>query len=105
MIFLDAPVLLHTPDAIFYVNKLARLSLTCVVNSNELSEIRWYKDGIQAVNGDGTHLISVWSLDQKVTSTLNVTAATLETVATYTCNATNSLGSDHYSTQVKVLCM
>lgn len=98
------PTLTGKPDPTEYVNLGASLTLSCVATSNELATIQWYKDNVKVFHGDGIHEITVSSnspIDQ-VTSTIKVNPVILDTLGAYTCNATNSLGFEKFTTNVVV---
>lgn len=104
--FSDPPTLTGKPDPTEYVNLGASLTLSCVATSNELATIQWYKDNVKVFHGDGIHEITVSSnspIDQ-VTSTIKVNPVILDTLGAYTCNATNSLGFEKFTTNVVVYC-
>ena len=102
----DPPELTSNPSADEVVNKDAILRLSCVATANELPSFSWYKDGV-LIAPSLTHTITNAEKqpdDTSTTSSLKVTGVDTSHAGVYSCNATNSLGTASFVTNVDVLC-
>lgn len=67
--------------------------------------MKWYKDGVLVTNG-GLYDITttLQNEQQQATSVLKVNPVSLGTAGVYSCNASNSFGTDSFATTVNVMC-
>lgn len=75
-----------------------RYALECQVHSNQRLQIEWFKNGAKIVNNHPNY--SVHNVEGLCTFLIN--RASLDDSATYTCRATNSLGSVETAARLSV---
>ena len=82
----------------------ADVTLTCTATARPRSNIAWYKDGAELMEGGQVSITSKEEGERVLESTLTVTRPFLDGIGSYTCTAENVVDTANSTAEVMIFC-